>query len=102
MVSQEPINLRGAETTLRLQHQADRGRRGSLQTIQTVLNHVDGLMGQHIQLEPGLIAQPIRQTEAIHAPVVSGAFGPRSTTLEPINHDTKLLTTIEQPIRPYR
>ena len=59
MVSQEPINLHGAETTLRLQHQTDRGRRGRLQTIQTVPNHVDGFMGRHIQLEPGLIAQPL-------------------------------------------
>ena len=100
MVGQEPINLRGAETTLRLQHQADRGRRGRLQTIQTVLNHVDSFMGQHIQLEPGLIAQPLRQTESIHAHVVGGAFGPGTATLEPINHDTKLLQPIEQAIRP--
>ena len=100
MVDQEPINLRGAETTLRLQHQADRGRRGRLQTIQTVLNHVDSLMGQHIQLEPGLIAQPLRQTESIHAHVVGGAFGPGTATLEPINHDTELLQPIDQAIRP--
>ena len=99
MVGQEPINLRGAETTLRLQHQADRGRRGRLQTSQTDLNHVDGFMGQHIKLEPGLIAQPLRQTESIHAHVVGGVFGPGTASLEPINHDTKLLKPINQPIR---
>ena len=99
MVRQKPINLRGAKTTLRLQHQADRERRGRLQTIQTVLNHVDGFMGQHIQLEPGLIAQPLRQTKAIHAHVVSGAFGPGATPLEPIDHNTQLLKPINQPIR---
>ena len=60
MMRQKPIDLRGAETTLRLQHQADRGRRRRLQTIQTILNDVDGLMGQNIQLKPWLIAQPLR------------------------------------------
>ena len=100
MVRQKPINLRGAETTLRLQNQADRGRRGRLQTSQTDLNHVDGFMGQHIQLEPGLIAQPLRQTESIHAHVVGGAFGPGTASLEPINHETKLLEPIDQAIRP--
>ena len=99
MVGQEPINLCGAETTLRLQHQADCGRRGRLQTIQTVLNHVNGFMGQHIQLEPGLIAQPLRQTESIHAHVVGGAFGPGAATLEAINHNTKLLKPVDQTIR---
>ena len=58
---------------------------------------MDGFMGQHIQLEPRLIAQPLRQTKAIHDHVVSGAFGPQPTTLEPINYDTKLLEPIEQP-----
>ena len=73
---QKPIDLRGAETTLRLQHQADCGRRRRLQTIQTVLNDVDGLMGQNIQLKPWLIAQPLRQTETVHAHVVSGTLEP--------------------------
>ncbi len=63
---------------------------------------MDGFMGQHIQLEPRLIAQPLRQTKAINALVVSGAFGPRLTTLEPINHDTNPLHPIEQPICPCR
>ena len=99
MMRQKPIDLRGAETTLRLQHQADRGRRRRLQTIQTVLNDMDGLMGQNIQLKPWLIAQPLRQTETVHAHVVSGAFDPGTATLEPINHDTKLLKPINQPIR---
>ena len=99
MMRQKPIDLRGAEATLRLQHQADRGRRRRLQTIQTVLNDMDGLMGQNIQLKPWLIAQPLRQTETVHAHVVGGAFGPGTTTLEPINHDTKLLKPINQPIR---
>ena len=100
MVSPKPIDLRGTETTLRLQHQADRGGRRRLQTVQTVLNHMDGLMGQNIQLKPWLITQPLRQTETVHAHVVSSAFGPRATTLEPINHYTKLLKPINQPIRP--
>ena len=56
MVSQKPINLLSTEATLRLQHQADRGRRWRLQTTQTILNNVDGLMGQNIQLKPWLIA----------------------------------------------
>ena len=43
---QKPINLRGTEATLRLQHQADRGGRRRLQAIQTVLNDMDGLMDQ--------------------------------------------------------
>ena len=60
MMCQKPIDLRGAETTLRLQHQADRGRRRRLQTIQTILNDMDRLMGQNIQLKPWLIAQPLR------------------------------------------
>ena len=60
MMRQKPIHLRGTETTLRLQHQADRGGRRRLQTIQTVLNDVAGLMGQNIQLKPWLIAQPLR------------------------------------------
>ncbi len=85
MVSQKPIHLRGTEATLRLQHQADRGRRRRLQTIQTVLNHMDGLMRQNIQLKSWLIAQPLRQTETVHAHVVGGALGPRAATLEPIN-----------------
>ena len=99
MMCQKPIDLRGAETTLRLQHQADRGRRRRFQTIQTVLNDMDGLMGQNIQLKPWLIAQPLRQTETVHAHVVSGAFGPGATPLEPIDHNTQLLKPINQPIR---
>ena len=99
MMRQKPINLRGTEATLRLQHQADRGGRWSLQTVQTVLNDMDGLMGQDIQLKPWLIAKPLRQTETVHTHVVSGAFDPGTATLEPINHDTKLLKPINQPIR---
>jgi hypothetical protein len=99
MVSQKPINLGGTEATLRLQHQADRGRRRRLQTIQTVLNHMDGLMGQNIQLKPWLIAKSLRQTEAVHAHVVSGSFGPGAATLEAIYHNTKLLKPVDQPIR---
>ena len=99
MMRQKPINLRGTEATLRLQHQADRGGRRRFQTIQTVLNDMDGLMGHNIQLKPWLIAQPLRQTETVHAHVVCGAFGPGTATLEPINHDTKLLKPSNQPIR---
>ena len=99
MVSPKPIDLRGTETTLRLQHQADRGGRRRLQTIQAVLNDMDGLMGQNIQLKPWLIAQPLRQTETVHAHVVSGAFSPGATTLEPVNHNAKPLKPINQPIR---
>ena len=96
---QKPINLRGTEATLRLQNQADRGGRRRLQAIQTVLNDMDGLMCQNIQLKPWLIAQPLRQTETVHAHVVCGAFGPGTATLEPVNHNTKLLKPINQPIR---
>ena len=46
MMLQKPIHLRGTETTPRLQHQADLGGRRRLQTIQTVLNDMDGLIGQ--------------------------------------------------------
>ena len=99
MMRQKPIDLRGTETTLSLQHRADRGGRRSLQTIQTVLNDMDGLMGQNIQLKPWLIAQPLRQTETVHAHVVGGAFGPGTATLKPVNHNTKLLKPINQPIR---
>ena len=60
---------------------------------------MDGLMGQNIQLKPWLIAQPLRQTETVHAHVVSGAFGPGTTPLEPIDHNTQLLKPINQPIR---
>ncbi len=102
MMRQKPIDLRGAETTLRLQHQADRGRRRRLQTIQTVLNDVDGLMGQNIQLKPWLIAQPLRQTETVHAHVVSGTLEPGAAPLEPIDHNTKLLKPVNQPIRARR
>ena len=56
-------------------------------------------MGQNIQLKPWLVAQPLRQTEAIHAHVVSSSFGPGATTLEAINYDTKLLKPNDQPIR---
>ena len=99
MVGQKLIDLRRAEATLRLQHQADRGGRWRLQTIQAVLNNMDGLMGQNIQLKPWLIAQPLRQAEAIHAHVVGGALDPGTATLEPINDDTKLLKPFNQPIR---
>ena len=99
MMRQKPINLRGTETTLRLQHQTDRGGRRRLQAIQTVLNNMDGLMGQNIQLKPWLIAQPLRQAETVHAHVVGGAFGPGATPLEPIDHNTQLLKPINQPIR---
>ena len=60
---------------------------------------MDGLMVQNIQLKPWLIAQPLRQTETVHAHVVSGAFGPGATQLEPIDHNTQLLKPINQPIR---
>ena len=99
MMCQKPIYLRWTETTLRLQHQADRGRRRRFQTIQTILNDMDRLMGQNIQLKPWLIAQPLRQTETVHAHVVSGAYGPGAAPLEPIDHNTKLLKPINQPIR---
>ncbi len=56
-------------------------------------------MGQNIQLKPWLIAQPLRQTETVHAHVVGGAFGPGTTTLKPVNYNTKLLKPINQPIR---
>ena len=62
------------------------------------MNDMDGLMGQDIQLKPWLIAKPLRQTETVHTHVVSGAFDPGTATLEPINHDTKLLKPINQPI----
>ena len=102
MVGQKLIDLRRAEATLRLQHQADRGRRRGIQTIQAVLNHMDGLMGQDVQLKLWLFAQPLRQTEAIHAHVVCSSLSSRATTLEAINDDTKLLKPIDQPIRPRR
>ena len=66
MMCQKPIDLRGAETTLRLQHQADRGGRRRLQAIQTVLNDMDGLMGQNIQLKPWLIAAARGHTVEVH------------------------------------
>ena len=100
MVGKKLIDLSRAEATLRLQHQADRGRRRRLQTIQTVLNHMDGLMGQDIQLKPWLIPQSLRQTEAVHAHVVGSAFSPGAATLETIDHNTKLLKPINQTIRP--
>ena len=96
---EKPIDLRGTETTLHLQHQTDRGGRRRLQTIQAVLNHMDGLMGQNIQLKPWLIAQPLRQAETVHAHVVSGMLEPGAAPLEPIDHNTKLLKPINQPIR---
>ena len=99
MMRQKPIDLRGTEATLHLQHQADRGGRRRLQAIKTVLNDMDGLMGQHIKLKPWLIAQPLRQTETVHAHVVYGAFGSGTATLKPVNHDTKPLKPINQPIR---
>ena len=99
MVGKKLVDLRRAKATLRLQHQTDRGRRRRRQTIQTILNHVDGLMGENIQLKPWLIAQPLRQTETVHAHAVSGAFGPGATPLEPIDHNTQLLKPINQPIR---
>lgn len=46
MVCKKPVDLRRAEATLRLQHQTDSGRRRRLQTIQTILSHVDGKMGE--------------------------------------------------------
>ena len=51
---------------------------------------MDGLMGQNIQLKPWLIAQPLRQTETVHAHVVE-RVGPGATPLEPIDHNTQLL-----------
>ena len=63
------------------------------------MNDVDRLMGQNIQLKPWLIAQPLRQTETVHAHVVSGVFGPGTAPLEPIDHNTKLLKPTNQPIR---
>ena len=59
MVGKKLVDLNTAETTLRLQHQADGGRRRGRQTIQTILNDVDGLMGENVQLKPWLIAQPL-------------------------------------------
>ena len=61
---------------------------------------MDGLMGQHVQLQPWLITQPLRQTETIHTHVVCSTFGTEAATLEPINDHTKLLKPIDQPISP--
>ena len=100
MVGKKLVDLSGTKATLRLQHQADGGGRRRVQAIQTVLNHMDGLMGQNIQLKPWLIPQSPRQTEAVHAHVVGSAFSPGAATLETINHNTKLLKPINQTIRP--
>ena len=100
MVGKKFVDLSRAETTLRLQHQADGGRGRRVQTSQTILNHMDGLMGQHIQLKPWLIAQPLRQTQSVHAHVVGSSFGSGATTIKAINDNTKLLKPIDQTIRP--
>jgi hypothetical protein len=100
MVGKKLVDLNTAETTLRLQHQADGGRGRRVQTSQTVLNHMDGLMGQYIQLKPWLIAQPLRQTQSVYAHVVSSSFGSGATTIKAINDNTKLLKPIDQTIRP--
>ena len=99
MMGKKLIDLSRAKATLRLQHQADGGRRRRVQTIQTVLNHMDGLMGQHIQLKPWLIAKPLGETESVDAHVVSSAFEPGTTTLKPINDNTKLLKPVDQTVR---
>ena len=99
MVGKKPINLRGAEATLRLQHQADGGRRRRLQTSQTVLNDMDGLMGQNIQLQPWLIAQPLGEAEAVDAHVVGSSLTPRAAAIEPIDDNAKQLQPLHQPIR---
>ncbi len=95
MVGKKLVDLRRTEATLRLQHQTDRGRRRRRQTIQTILNNVDGLMGENIQLKPWLIAQPLRQTQSVHAHVVSSSFSSGATTIKAINNNTKLLKSID-------
>ncbi len=99
MVSKKLVDLSTAEATLRLEHQTDGGGRGRLQAIQTILNHVDGLMGQDIQLKPWLGAQPLRQAQSVHTHVVSSSLSPGATTIEPINDNPKLLEPIDQTIR---
>ena len=99
MVGKKPINLRGAEATLRLQHQADGGRRRRLQTSQTVLNDMGGLMGQNIQLQPWLIAQPLGEAEAVDAHVVGSSLTPRAAAIEPIDDNAKAFKPLNQTIR---
>ena len=91
MVSKELIDLNATETTLRLQHQTDRGRGRRVQTIQTVLNHMDGFMGQHIQLQAWIIAQTLGETESVDAHVVSSALKPRTAAIKTIDRHTKAL-----------
>ena len=100
MLGKKLIDLSRTEATLRLQHQTDRGRRRGRQTIQKILNDVDGLMGENVQLKPWLIAQPLRQTQSVYAHVVSSSFGSGATTIKAINDNTKLLKPIDQTIRP--
>ena len=57
-------------------------------------------MGENVQLKPWLIAQPLRQTQSVHAHVVGGSFGSRAKTIEAINDNTKLPKPIDQTIRP--
>ena len=57
-------------------------------------------MGENVLLKPWLIAQPLRQTQSVHAHVVSSSFGSGATTIKAINDNTKLLKPIDQMIRP--
>ena len=62
---------------------------------------MDGLMGQNIQLKPWLVAQPSRQAQSVDAHVVGSPLRPGTTTLEPINDNTKLLEPIDQTVCAY-
>ena len=55
-------------------------------------------MGQNIQLKPWLVAQPLRQAQAVDAHVVSSPLSPGATAIEPINDNTKLLKPIDQTV----
>ena len=72
MMSKKLVDLSRAEATLRLQHQTDGGRGRRVQTVQTVLNHMDGLVSQYIQLKPWLIAQPLGHAQST-TPMLYGA-----------------------------
>ena len=102
MVGKKLVDLSRAKATLRLQHQADGGGRRRVQTIQTVLHHMDGLMGQHIQLKPWLIAKPLGETESVDAHVVSSAFKPRPAAIKPIDRHAKAFKPLNQTIRSHR
>ena len=99
MVGKKLVDLSRAKATLRLQHQADGGGRRRVQAIKTILHHMNGLMGQHIQLQPWLIAKPLGETESIDAHVVSSSLKPRTAAIKAINDNTKLLKPVDQTVR---